>query len=103
MIKPLVAKTLGIQSSYGASTPNYANSRSRSRPNPSNYMRDDSDQDFELAKYSQGRYHTTTVRGGGVSDGDSETHILPDGSTGTGGSDGVMKTTEITVNTAKRD
>ncbi|KAG9256689.1 uncharacterized protein F5Z01DRAFT_648895 [Emericellopsis atlantica] len=95
MIKPLVAKTLGIHSSSAVSTaPVYASSRNRQRPNPAGYVREDGDHGFELAKYDDGQYHTTTVRGGGGSDSNSETHILPEGL----GSKGVMKTTQVIIN-----
>ena len=98
MIKPLVAKTLGIDSTYAASSARprdyaYASSRSRQRPTAAGYIREDGDQDFELAKYGDGgQYHTTVVRGGG-SDANSETYILPDSES----NDGVMKKTEVTV------
>jgi hypothetical protein len=102
MIKPLVAKTLGMQSSYAVSSaPAYASSRSRQRPNHSGYMREDGDQDFELAKYNDGQYHTTSVRGGG-SDANSETHILPEFASTRPTPDGVMKTTEVIVNTVQK-
>lgn len=64
-------------------------------------MREDGEHDFELAKYNDGQYHTTTVRGGG-SDDNSETFILPD-SAGPGlNPEGVMKTTEVIVNTVQK-
>jgi hypothetical protein len=64
-------------------------------------MREDGDQDFELAKYNDGQYHTTTVRGGG-SDANSETHILPEFASTRPTPDGVMKTTEVIVNTVQK-
>jgi hypothetical protein len=103
MIKPLIAKTFGIEFSYATSTaPAYATNRSRQRPNPAGYVREDGETNFELAKYNDGQYHRTTVRGGG-SDANSETHILPESTSAGFESNRVLKTTEIVVKTVEKE
>lgn len=108
MLKPLFAKSLHLQSSYGTGGPSgrvndYELSGAR-RGDRSNvgYVRDvDSDPDYDMQNFA-GRVSTdqsrSTVVKGGISDDGSETFILQDSPE----TRGVMMKTEITVTQTPR-
>ncbi|KAL2756897.1 hypothetical protein ACRALDRAFT_1069604 [Sodiomyces alcalophilus JCM 7366] len=91
MLKPLVARTLKLQSSY-ATPSGPSGYGGRQRPTAAGYIREDTS-GFEMSKLQGGvsdPYHTTVK--GGISDDGSETSILAEGL-----QHRVMRHTEITV------
>lgn len=91
MLKPLLAKTLKLQTSYASPT-GPSGYGGRQRPSAAGYIREDTS-GFEMSKLRGGvsdPYHTTVK--GGISDDGSETSILAEGL-----QHRVIRHTEITI------